>query len=78
MYNKFESERKWEYRLITNHETQYTIILTEQELSSLIEEIDSIYKGILDDGNNLESINTLMTLKNALALETRKWLRILP
>lgn len=59
-------------RLITNHETQYTIILTEQELSSLIEEIDSIYKGILDDGDNLESINTLLTLKNALALETRK------
>lgn len=59
-------------RLITNHETQYTIILTEQELSSLIEEIDSVYKGILDDGDSLESINTLMTLKNALALETRK------
>lgn len=58
--------------MITNHETQYTIILTEQELSSLIEEIDSIYKGILDDGENLESINTLLTLKNALALETRK------
>ena len=58
--------------MITNHETQYTIILTAQELSSLIEEIDSIYKGILDDGNSLESINTLMTLKNALVLETRK------
>ena len=58
--------------MITNHETQYTIILTEQELSSLIEEIDSIYKGILDDGDSLESINTLLTLKNALALETRK------
>lgn len=58
--------------MITDHETQYTIILTEQELSSLIEEIDSIYKGILDDGDNLESINTLLTLKNALALETRK------
>ena len=58
--------------MITNHETQYTIILTAQELSSLIEEIDSVYKGILDDGDSLESINTLMTLKNALALETRK------
>ena len=58
--------------MITNHETQYTIILTEQELSSLIEEIDSIYKGILDDGDSLESINTLLTLKNALAIEIRK------
>lgn len=58
--------------MITNHETQYTIILTEQELSSLIEEIDSVYKGILEDGDNFESINTLLTLKNALVLEMQK------
>lgn len=58
--------------MITDHETQYTIILTEQELSSLIEEIDSVYKGILEDGDNLESINTLLTLKNALVLEMQK------
>lgn len=58
--------------MITNHETEYTIVLTEQELSSLIEEIDSVYKGILEDGNNLESINTLLTLKNAFVLEMQK------
>ena len=58
--------------MITNHETEYTIVLTEQELSSLIEEIDSIYKGILEDGNSFESINTLLTLKNALVLEMQK------
>ena len=58
--------------MITNHETEYTIVLTEQELSSLIEEIDSVYKGILEDGDNLESINTLLTLKNALVLEMQK------
>ena len=58
--------------MISNHETEYTIILTEQEVSSLIEEIDSVYKGILEDGDNLESINTLLTLKNALVLEMQK------
>ena len=58
--------------MITDHETQYTIIISEQELSSLIEEIDSVYKGILEDGDNLESINTLLTLKNALVLEMQK------
>ena len=58
--------------MITNHETEYTIILTEQEVSSLIEEIDSVYKDILDYGDSLESINTLLTLKNALALEMKK------
>ena len=58
--------------MITNHETEYTIVLTEQELSSLIEEIDSVYKGILEDGDSLESINTLLTLKNALVLEMQK------
>lgn len=58
--------------MITDHETQYTIIISEQELSSLIEEIDSVYKGILEDGDSLESINTLLTLKNALVLEMQK------
>ena len=58
--------------MITNHKTEYTIVLTEQELSSLIEEIDSVYKGILEDGDSLESINTLLTLKNALVLEMQK------
>ena len=58
--------------MISDHETEYTIILTEQEVSSLIEEIDSVYKGILEDGDSLESINTLLTLKNALVLEMQK------
>ena len=48
------------------------ITLTEQEVSSLIEEINSIYKGVLEDGNSFESINTLLTLKDILVLEMQK------
>ena len=58
--------------MISDHETEYRIILTEKEVSSLIEEINSIYKGVLEDGNSFESINTLLTLKDILVLEMQK------
>lgn len=55
--------------MIADSQTLYSVTLSGEEVGDLITEIDSVYKGILEDGGNLESISTLMTLKNSLVME---------
>ena len=55
--------------MIIKKEVSYTFTLSEEEALDIIREIDDVYKGILDTGAAFESIDKLMAIKNALAVQ---------
>ena len=50
-------------------EVSYSLTFSEEEAMDIMREIDYVYKDVLDNGGAFESIDMLMAVKNALAVQ---------